>query len=160
MAMATKTERQDRLMRPCDTSRRYSLVISLLLLATALLGACGQATASPGTSSRHPLYPCIQTVEVEVTRVVYRETLVTPTPMSPLTPCSPARLADAGEVVIGALLPLSTAWGVDARRQHADRAEPGAGEAEHDRDCRPALCGWRSTTPATTSCVRNRWRSG
>lgn len=46
-----------------------------------------------------------------MTRVVYRETLVTPTP-APLTPCSPATLADAGEVVIGALLPLSTpgAW--------------------------------------------------
>lgn len=55
--------------------------------------------------------PVVQTVEVEVTRVVYRETLVTPTP-APLTPCSPDRLGDAGEVVIGALLPLSTpgAW--------------------------------------------------
>lgn len=55
----------------------------------------------------------IQTVEVEVTRVVYRETLVTPTP-APLAPCSPAALGEASEVVIGALLPLS-APGVWAR---------------------------------------------
>lgn len=95
-------------MRPCDTSR-YILVVGLWL-ATALLGACGQATASPSVETPSPV-PLIQTVEVEVTRVVYRETLVTPTP-APLAPCSPAHLTDAGEVVIGALLPLSTpgAW--------------------------------------------------
>jgi branched-chain amino acid transport system substrate-binding protein len=93
-------------MRPCDISR-YILVISLWL-ATALLGACGQATASPNIGTPSSI-PVLQTVEV--TRVVYRETLVTPTPMSPVA-CSPARLADASEIVIGALLPLSTpgAW--------------------------------------------------
>ena len=60
----------------------------------------------------------LQTVEVEVTRVVYRETLVTPTP-APLEPCSPAALSEAGEVVIGALLPLSTpgVWARTANMQ-------------------------------------------
>jgi len=60
----------------------------------------------------------VQTIEVEVTRVVYRETLVTPTP-APLVPCSPERLTDSAEVVIGALLPLSTpgAWMRSANMQ-------------------------------------------
>ena len=95
-------------MRLCSTSR-YFLAISLLLTAV-MLGACGQATASPSNITPSPV-PAVQTVEVEVTRVVYRETLVTPTP-APLSPCSPARLTDTSEVVVGALLPLSTpgAW--------------------------------------------------
>jgi len=46
-----------------------------------------------------------------VTRIVYRETLVTPTPVPP-APCSPLQRSEASEIVIGALLPLSTpgAW--------------------------------------------------
>jgi branched-chain amino acid transport system substrate-binding protein len=76
-------------------------------IAATLLGACAQATASPVATTLPSQTAVAQTIEVEVTRVVYRETLVTPTP-APLAPCSPERLADTGEVVIGALLPLST----------------------------------------------------
>ncbi|HAJ34559.1 MAG TPA: hypothetical protein DCL15_02530 [Chloroflexi bacterium] len=96
------------MIRRCDISR-YILAIGFWL-AAAWLGACGQATASPGSETPSPA-PVIQTVEVEVTRVVYRETLVTPTP-TPLAPCSPPTLTEAKEVVIGVLLPLSTpgAW--------------------------------------------------
>lgn len=99
-----------------DISRSI-LTIGLWLTAT-WLAACSQATASPGSESPAQAPPVIQTVEVEVTRVVYRETLVTPTP-APLTPCSPDRLTDASEVVIGALMPLSTpgAWMRSANMQ-------------------------------------------
>ena len=53
-----------------------------------------------------------------MTRIVYRETLVTPTP-PPLTSCSPESLADANDVAIGALLPLSApgAWMRSANMQ-------------------------------------------
>jgi len=53
-----------------------------------------------------------------VTRIVYRETLVTPTP-APAHPCSPETLTEAGEVVVGALLPLSApgAWMRSANMQ-------------------------------------------
>ncbi len=77
---------------------------------TLLLGACAQTVTTPAVqASASP--PLIQTVEVEVTRVVYRETLVTPTP-APLAPCAPAALNEASEIVVGVLLPLSTpgAW--------------------------------------------------
>lgn len=62
--------------------------------------------------------PVIETVEIEVTRIVYRETLVTPTPSPPLA-CSPENLAEADEVVVGALLPLSasSSWMRSANMQ-------------------------------------------
>lgn len=103
-------------MHLCDI-RRSILVIGVWLAAT-WLAACSQATASPGSETPTPALPIVQTVEVEVTRVVYRETLVTPTP-APLTPCSPNHLTDASELVIGALLPLSTpgAWMRSANMQ-------------------------------------------
>ncbi|HQY92956.1 hypothetical protein, partial [Caldilinea sp.] len=87
-------------------------------VAATLLGACAQATASPVAQALPPQTALVQTIEVEVTRVVYRETLVTPTP-APLVPCSPERLTDSAEVVIGALLPLSTpgAWMRSANMQ-------------------------------------------
>ena len=64
----------------------------------ALFGGCAaewtsQAAAAP-------------VVTVEVTRVVLRELVVPATPTPP-TACSPEQLAEAEEVVIGALLPLS-----------------------------------------------------
>ncbi|MCB0149881.1 MAG: ABC transporter substrate-binding protein, partial [Caldilineaceae bacterium] len=64
----------------------------------ALFGGCAvertsQAAAAP-------------VVTVEVTRVVLRELVVPATPTPP-TACSPEQLAQAEELVIGALLPLS-----------------------------------------------------
>lgn len=79
--------------------------------------AAGCAQPTPSTLET-PHAPTIQTVEVEVTRIVYRETLVTPTPAPP-QPCSPDTLADANEVVVGALLPLAApgAWMRSANMQ-------------------------------------------
>ncbi|MFO7634090.1 MAG: ABC transporter substrate-binding protein [Caldilinea sp.] len=96
---------------------RHTLMLGLWM-AAVLLAGCAQATQPAAGALRPTELPAIQTVELEVTRVVYRETLVTPTP-SPSTSCSPEMLADAGEVVIGALLPLSTpgAWMRSANMQ-------------------------------------------
>ncbi|BAM01508.1 putative ABC transporter substrate binding protein [Caldilinea aerophila DSM 14535 = NBRC 104270] len=76
--------------------------MGLWLMAVGTSGC----TASPEPPPFATAPPVIQTVEVEVTRIVYRETVVTPTPAPP-TPCSPESLSDASQVVIGAILPLS-----------------------------------------------------
>ena len=61
-------------------------------------------SVQPGETPSPPSAPPI--VEVEVTRIVYRETVVTPTPVPP-QPCGAQELAGVEEVVVGVLLPLS-----------------------------------------------------
>jgi branched-chain amino acid transport system substrate-binding protein len=80
----------------------WFLPMTLLLLLTALWAAsCVEATPSPSTLSTTPATQ----PPIEVTRIVER--LVTPTP-APTTPaCTRGALADAPDVVIGALAPLS-----------------------------------------------------
>lgn len=81
--------------------------------------AAGCTQTPPTTEASQPAQaPVVQTVEVEVTRIVYRETLVTPTP-TPVHPCRPETLAEADEIVVGVLLPLSLpgAWMRSANMQ-------------------------------------------
>lgn len=87
-------------------------------LALLLTTGCAQTTPPVVATPQPPQPPIVQTVEVEVTRVVYREMLVTPTPAPPHA-CSPETIASANEVVIGALLPLSYpgAWMRSAHMQ-------------------------------------------
>lgn len=90
--------------------------ITSLWLTLLLAAGCSQATP-PAVETPQPTRAA-QTVEIEVTRIVYRETLVTPTPAPP-QPCSPDALADADDVVVGVLLPLSVpgAWMRSANMQ-------------------------------------------
>lgn len=92
---------------------------------TLLLGACAQTVTTPAAqASASP--PLIQTVEVEVTRVVYRETLVTPTP-APLAPCAPAAFERSERNRRRRFAPAFDAGGPAAHGQHAVRAESSAG---------------------------------
>ncbi len=93
--------------------RRFiQLMWTISLWLTLLLVAGCVETTPPAVETPQPMVTptppmvAVETVEVEVTRIVYRETLVTPTPAPP-QPCSPETLASADEVVIGVLLPLS-----------------------------------------------------
>ena len=82
------------------------------ILAGCMMAALLTLTGCPGiqpigavTPSENP--PATQTtIPVEVTRVVTREIVVPVTPV-PSTACAPATLAEAKEIVIGALVPLS-----------------------------------------------------
>ncbi len=74
----------------------------LILLVGFGLVSCNRVP-TPTPSSSNSVSPTV--VEIEVTRVV--EVVVTPTPQPVVAPCERDQLADADEVVIGALLPLS-----------------------------------------------------
>ena len=93
----------------CASSRPL-LIITYGCLFCLLLCSCRAATASATPDAPNALPPRLVTVEVPVTVEVTRETVterVVQTTPEPPSPCAPASLVDAEEVVVGVLLPLS-----------------------------------------------------
>ena len=82
------------------------LAASTLIVVCISLAACGRSTPESVTVPATP-QPIEVPVTVEVTRVVARQIVVDATPTPP-QPCAPATLDQAKNVVIGAILPLST----------------------------------------------------
>ena len=80
--------------------------VLLIVVAAVWVASCGRATPTPTptTVSTEPATPA-PLQAIEVTRVVERVVTATPAPAPPA--CVRGNLADAREVVIGALVPLS-----------------------------------------------------
>lgn len=89
-------------------SRLHFWLVMCLFSASTAFAGCGTVEETP-TSTPTPL-SVLQTVEVPVTvestRLVEQTVVVTATPTEP-TPCHPENLADASQLVIGALVPIT-----------------------------------------------------
>lgn len=90
-------------LRPAPrTARGLCTLCAALLLLSGCRPSAGATGSTPATVERTITVP----VTVEVTREVISERIVTATPQ-PAAPCLQPPLAQAQEVVIGAILPLS-----------------------------------------------------
>ncbi len=91
---------------------RATLVAFLMLLVTLLCACAAPAPAAASNGASNGALTEVVTVPVTVTVEVTKETVrevVVPATLAPPAPCAPTRLADANEIVVAVLTPVSSA---------------------------------------------------